>query len=287
MKQQHDTNLITPDVPNLFDRKNRSQGISRFFSSIPSWALFVLVVISCVLIVGVGALVGYLRYTSGIRLPESPLGTAVGAILGLLGFMLGFTFSLTWSRFSNRNSLVISQAKALGVCYLRTGLLPEKQKLEIRKLFRTYTNILLGLHKTDDLAKSLAQIDELQLAIWQQSTSLIHEEMDAELRSLFIASVNEIISLSVERKTLALVFKIPDSIWTTLLFLAGMGMLAFGYQTGINGIRRLFEIPILPIAFGLVIVLIADLNSTSIQRRFKVTQQPLTDISEMMKKEMP
>jgi hypothetical protein len=111
--------------------------------------------------------------------------------------------------------------------------------------------------------------------------------MDSGIRSLFVDSVNELISLYVERKTIALVYQIPDAIWSTLLVLAGIGMFAFGYQTGINGIRQIFESPLLPIAFGLVIVLIADLNTSSLQRRFRVSQKPLQDVLDLMNKDLP
>lgn len=280
-------NVLKPVSQGPNEPKDRTRDIGRALSSIPPWALFALVVVFCILVMGFGAWVGHLRFLRGVREPESPIGTAVGAILGLLAFMLGFTFSLTWSRFSSRNSLVIAQAKAIGVCYMRTSLIPEAQKQETRKLFREYIHILLGFRNTDHIEKSLARIDELHVLIWQQTASLVQEDMDSELRSLFASSVNELLSLYVERKTIALVYRIPDAIWSTLLFLAGMGMFAFGYQTGIIGIRKIFEMPLLPIAFGLVIVLIADLNTSSLQRRFRVSQKPLQDVADLMNKDLP
>lgn len=124
------------------------------------------------------------------------------------------------------------------------------------------------------------------MLIWKQTVMLIREDMDAELRALFTSSVNELIGLAEERRTIALVFGIPNPIWITLLLLAAIGMLAFGYQTGISGIRRVFEIPLLPMAFGLVIVLIAELNTSGTQSRFKVTQKPLQDVLGLMGKEL-
>jgi uncharacterized membrane protein YcjF (UPF0283 family) len=67
-----------------------------------------------------------------------------------------------------------------------------------------------------------------------------------------------------------------------LFFLAAIGMLAFGYQAGIFGISRLFQLVLLPIAFALVMVLIADLNSQDLRRRFKVTQRPLMEVLALM-----
>src|SRR5436305_4822773 len=119
------------DIPVQATPKNRSQDVGRFFGSMSPWVLYLLIVVLSVLVVGAGALTGYLRYKTGVKEAEGPLGTAVGATLGLLAFMLGFTFSLTWTRFASRNNLIILQAKAIEACYLRTSLIPEKQKIEI------------------------------------------------------------------------------------------------------------------------------------------------------------
>lgn len=278
--------MIWPASAGPAEGKSRGRGIGRFFSSIPTWALFILIVVGSALVVGVGAWIGLAQYQRGERLPESPLDTAVGATFGLLAFMLGFTFSLTWTRYTRRSNLVIMQAKAISTCYLRTSLLPEKQKLEIRKLLYEYTQLLLDLLSVPELEKLLARIGALHLLIWKQTVMLIREDMDAELRALFTSSVNELIGLAEERRTIALVFGIPNPIWITLLLLAAIGMLAFGYQTGISGIRRVFEIPLLPMAFGLVIVLIAELNTSGTQSRFKVTQKPLQDVLGLMGKEL-
>jgi hypothetical protein len=273
--------------PKLVEIKYRNQDIGKFFSSMPTLTLFVLIVVANLLIVGVGYYFGYKRYLQGSQDPSSPLETAVASILGLLAFMLGFTFSLTWARFSQRNSLVIAQAKTILVCYLRTSLLPEKQKKEIRRLFFEYVNVLIRLQETLELERAVVRINELHVLIWQQTASLVHESMNTDLRSLFVSSVDELISLVVERKTVGVIFRIPDAIWETLLFLAVMGMIAFGYQAGINGMNRLFQLALLPIAFGLVIVLIADLNSPGLQRRFRVTYRPLRDVMEIIEKDIP
>jgi hypothetical protein len=269
------------------ETRRRKHNVSKFFASMRPGVLFAVVVISNFLIVGLGVFIGYHRFQNGFIEPETPIETAVAAILGLLAFLLAFTFSLTWSRFASRNVLVISHAKAIEVCWLRSSLIPEKQKLEVRRLLHEYITILTGLQTTNEFAKSLARLEEIQLSIWRQTATLVHEEVDSELRSLFISAVNELISLTKERKTRALYFQVPDAIWSSLLGLAVVGMLAFGYQAGISGMKKLFHLPLLPIAFGIVILLISDLNSTKSPRNFRVTQIPLLDVMHMMEKDIP
>ena len=260
--------------------------IGGFFSALNPWVLFALIVICYMVVMLLGGYLGRLRMMAGIKEPETSMETAVAAVLGLLAFILGFTFSLTWNKFANRNSLVVQHAKAISICYLRASLIPDKQKTEIRKLLHEYIHLLLQV-QSRNLDRSLLRIDHIHIALWRETVSLAKEDMDGELRSIFIGSANDLISLSLERKTIALFIRIPNTIWRSLFFLAGIGMLAFGYQAGISGINKLFQLTLLPVAFGLVIVLIAELNALDSQRHFKVTRQPLKEVLEMMEKPIP
>ena len=267
------------------DFKKRTD-IGSFFSSMPAWALFAVIVISYTLIMGLGNYIGYQQFLSGHRQP-SPTDAAVGSVLALLAFLLGFAFSSTWTRFIRRNIYVVAHAKAIGVCYLRTSLIPQEQKSEIRKLLYEYTDILLSIYTAADLEKVLLRINEIHLLVWEETASLVKEEIDSELRSLFILSVNDLITLAMERKTIALFIRIPNAIWISLLLLAVIGLLAFGYQAGITGVNKIFQMPLLPLALGLVIVLITDLNSRDSQRNFQVTKRPIKEVKEMMEKKIP
>ncbi|HET7898462.1 MAG TPA: hypothetical protein VFL47_12340 [Flavisolibacter sp.] len=266
------------------ENEDIQKDLGKTLSAIKPAYLFISVAVFYMLIILLGGYIGRQRLLSGIKEPESSIETAVAAVLGLLAFILGFTFSLTWSKFVLRNSLVIQHSKAISVCYLRTSLITQRQKMEVRKLLHEYTNILMEIQSSPEYEKGLARITQLHMEIWQQTTSLAKEDIDSELRSLFISSVNDLISTALERKTIALFIRVPNAIWYSVLFLAFISMLAFGYQAGNSGITKLFQLPLLPIAFGLVIVLIAGLNSQNAYKHFRVTKQPLKAVQEMMGK---
>jgi len=264
--------------------KKRSPDIGKLMSSLPAWALFAVIVNGFTLLIGLGIFIGYQRFSAGNQQPDAPLETALGAVLGLLAFMLAFAFSSTWTRFVRRNAYVVAHAKTIATCYLRSSLVPEKQKLEIRKLLYEYAGILLDIQITTHLERSLSRINDIHLLLWQETVTLIKEDIDSELRSLFTSSVNDLVNLAQERKTIALFIRIPNAIWAGLFLLAVISMLAFGYQAGIHGVSRVFQMPLLPVAFGLVMVLIADLNSQNGQRHFKVTRRPMKEVLDMMEK---
>lgn len=216
---------------------------------------------------------------------SSAVGTLVGALLGLLAFMLGFTFSITSSRFSERKHLVVDQAKAIGTCYLRTSLLPEKQKQETRRLFKEYVDLLIGTSKNADIEKNVPIMENLQTQIWKQASSLQNENMDSPLRSLYVSSVNEVIDIFGERKAVVSVFKIPALIWLALLLLYLLSMFVVGAEMGSNKSRRTLNLPIMTAAFAIIVVLIAEMDSTTRINQFKVSQQPLIDVQQMIKSE--
>jgi len=278
MEHVHDMN--GPLEPASEDRKKDIGGL---FSSLNPWTLFAMIVVCYMAVMLLGGYLGRVRMMAGIKEPETSMETAVAAVLGLLAFILGFTFSLTWNKFANRNSLVIEHAKSISICYLRAGLIPEKQKIEVRKLLHEYIQVLLHIDGKN-LERSLLRIDQIHTELWRETVSLVKEDMDGELRSIFVGSANDLMSLSLQRKTIALFIRIPNAIWRSLFFLAAIGMLAFGYQAGISGINKLFQLTLLPVSFGLVIVLIAELNSQDSRRHFKVTKRPLREVLEMMEK---
>jgi hypothetical protein len=264
--------------------RDRTRDVGMFFSRMHPALTFGLFAIGYTAVVILGAYIGEHRRSLGITEPEVSMETAVASVLGLLAFILGFTFSLTWSRFAARNLLVVEQAKAIATCYLRAGLVTETEKLESRKILIEYTAILQTIVAGPEFNKSLARINELHMSLWQQAVSLVKEDVDSELRSLFIASVNDLLSITMERKVIAMFIRIPDAIWFTLFFLGLMSLFAFGYQAGMGGIDKFFQLLLLPVSISLVLVLIGELNSTHTQRHFIVTRQPLVEVMEMMKK---
>ncbi|MBF9238966.1 hypothetical protein I2I05_16305 [Hymenobacter sp. BT683] len=215
------------------------------------------------------------------REPEPPVAALVGAILGLLAFLLAFTFAMTSSRFDARRELVIEDANRIRTAYLYTRLLPEKQGQALRQLFPEYVALRLHITSLAVAKKREPRIDEVQRLMWREAMSLVPENMDSEVRSLFINALNEVHTVHTTRKTVALNYHIPGAIWAVLNLLSAMSMLSLGYQTGMFSARRLAGIPLLAAAFALVITMIAAMDATG-QRGFLISQQPLEDVLKLI-----
>ncbi|MCC3153004.1 hypothetical protein Q3A66_08380 [Hymenobacter sp. BT770] len=255
-----------------------------FISALPSWALFVLVVGVALGANEAGFRLGRLLIRKGLREPEQPVSALVGAILGLLAFLLAFTFAMTSSRFDTRRELVIEDANRIRTAYQYTRLLPEKQGQALRKLFPEYVALRLNITSLPDLAaakKREPRTNEIQRLMWEQAASLAQENMDSELRSLFINSLSEVFNVHTTRKTVALNYHIPGIIWAVLNLLSAMSMLSIGYQTGMFSARRLAGVPVLAASFALVITVIAAMDAT-VQHGFKISQQPMAEVMLLM-----
>ncbi|WP_159437455.1 bestrophin-like domain [Hymenobacter daecheongensis] len=251
--------------------------------SLPSWALFVLVVVVALAANEVGFQVGRLLIRRHLREPEPPVQALVGAILGLLAFLLAFTFAMTTSRFDARRQLVIEDANRIRTCYLYASLLPEKQAQVTRQLLPEYVALRLNITSIAQATARLPRTEEIQRQLWQQAASLAQENMDPEIRTLFIGSLSEVLNVHAARKMVSLNYRIPGSIWVVLNLLSAMSMLSLGYQTGMFSARRLVGMPVLAAAFALVITMIAAMDTLG-QRGFLISQQPLADVLTLMQK---
>jgi hypothetical protein len=84
------------------------------------------------------------------------------------------------------------------------------------------------------------------------------------------------------RVTVGLQARIPKAIWLVLPLLTVLGMMTVGYQAGIAESKRSLAMPLLAIAFALVIALIDSLDSP--RGITVVSQQPLIDLLSAMEK---
>src|SRR5271166_526759 len=66
------------------------------------------------------------------------LGAIEGAIFGLLGLILAFSFSGALTRFDARRHLVVEEANDIGTAWLRIALLPADAQSHMRDLFLRY-----------------------------------------------------------------------------------------------------------------------------------------------------
>ena len=87
---------------------------------------------------------------------QSGLGGAEGAVYGLMGLLIAFSFSGAASRFEKRRELLVAEANAIGTAYLRVDLLRAEHQPAIRAVFRQYLDSRLAAYrKLPDMCTAL------------------------------------------------------------------------------------------------------------------------------------
>src|SRR5689334_1234396 len=69
-----------------------------------------------------------------------------GASLTLLGLLIGFTFSMSISRYDLRKNYEESEANAIGTEYVRVGVLSPPEAAKVRELLRTYLDLRIRFY---------------------------------------------------------------------------------------------------------------------------------------------
>jgi hypothetical protein len=190
---------------------------------------------------------------------ETPVGTVVAASLGLLAFLLAFTFGMAAARFDARQTLVIDEAKALETTYLRAALLPEPHGTEIRKLLRDYVDLRLEAVQRGLVGPALARSKQLQGRLWAQAV-LVGEKKPTPLTGLFIQSLNQVIDLHTEWVEIGMRHRVPLTLWGALYFMALLAMAEVGYHAGLSSTTRTPATLALVVMFSGALWLIADLD---------------------------
>jgi len=248
--------------------------------ALPLWGLFIVILLVVLISVEFGYRLGRYRRRGSEQEKEAPVGTMVGATLGLLAFILAFTFGLAAARFDTRRQVVLDEANAIGTTYLRAGILPERGE-EIRALLRNYVDTRLKAIRSGNIAQGIRQSEDIQYKVWTEAEAVGKQNPDSIVVGLFVQSLNEVIDLHAKRVQAGTRSRIPGAIWIGLFAVAVFSLAGVGYQAGLTGTRRSLEVFAVALTFSVVIELIADLDRPQ-QGVLRVGQHALLDLQRSM-----
>ena len=254
---------------------------------IPLWAVFLITTLILFTAAEIGFHLGKWRKQRSKDEEKGQTGALMGAALGMLAFLLAFTFGMAGSKQDARKKLVLEEANAIGTAYLRAQILPEPYSSKIKGLLQEYVDVRLkgaqSIKSIDQLKQAIARSEELHNELWALSISLAKENPTSIFAGLFVDSLNEVIDLHSKRITAGIRNRIPMSIGITLYFVAILTMTLMGYQAGLTGIRTLVARFALILAFASVMLLITELDRPG-KTIIKVSQQAMIDLQASMDK---
>jgi hypothetical protein len=178
-----------------------------------------------------GRRIGQRRLAANAERAE--FGAVEGAIFGLLGLLLAFTFSGAVGRFDDRKRLVTVEANAIGTAWLRIDVIPVDARPPLHALFRRYLDSRLETYRQAGDAYAahaeFARSTALQGEIWTLAVeSCGSAEASPRACSLLLPSLNEMIDITTTR-LMATRMHPPNAIFAMLVALTLAGALLAGH----------------------------------------------------------
>ena len=185
---------------------------------------------------------GYRAGKRSAREPDaragSQIGTIQGAILGLLGLLLAFSFAAAGSRFLERQDLIVQEANTIGTAYLRADLLEEPARSRLRGALKDYTQHRVALSarlRHGITPQDTAEISRLQAEMW--SAAVEGARANPVISLALLAPVNDVIDLHSTR-VFASKKRLPLLVLALLIACSALSLEVIGFGAGTAGHRR-------------------------------------------------
>ncbi len=269
--------------------------ISHFLDLVPIWLMLIGTVLIMVGFIEFGFRLGKHAQANARKAQTSQVRAIMGAGLGLLAFMLAFTFSTAQSHFEMRVQGLAEEARIARNAFMQADLLIEPDRSQAKHLLKDYVEMrsdlrrVQGLNIAKDLAEILRISEQIQKELWllavKSGTQTPESPFQNEQNSLFTSSVLALKDIHYTRLHGAVMNRIPLTIWMTLYLMAILSMIIMGYQAGLTDRRSPVATITLAIAFSSVIILITDLDRP-VMSFFEINTQLLVDLNEYMEADL-
>lgn len=188
-----------------------------------------------------GALLGRRRRRRASEPLRDHVGNMQGSLLGLTALLLGFSFSLALQRFDSRSQAEVQEANSIGTTFLRSDLLPEPQRAEVKQLLRRYIDLRVEASRVSlaEEAQRDRLMDEAAAVLaqtWALATDAAIAEPNPVRTGLFVQALNDTID-QLELRDAELRRHVPEAILFLLLASFVMTAGSVGYSVGLSGER--------------------------------------------------
>jgi hypothetical protein len=225
---------------------------------------------------------GNRRKGRGEGVPEQ-LGTVQGAVLGLLGLLLGFSFAGAASRFIDRQDLIVREANAIGTAYLRADLLTEPHRTQLRESLRKYTAARITLFETlnpTQFAALRADSEALHAELWAPAVAGV-KAAPSPITGRVIPAVNEVIDRHPTRLS-AINRHLPLLVLEAVIGCAAVGIATVGYGSGLTGRPNRTLSAALTLLIAAVVWVTIDMDYPR-RGMIRISQEPMTALHDGMK----
>lgn len=208
----------------------------------------------------------------------------LGAILSLLGLLIGFVLSISINGYNNRQQTEENEAIAVGNAFQRAQLLESNDRSEASRLLQQYLNARIEFFKSgvSDENSRWRQISlEKQAELWALGVKEANKSPNAIIVSV-LSSFSDLY-LSQQKTMASWRHQIPNAAWFLLIFFAICSNILIGYN--IRGTKgKNWLILILPSLTTLALFMIAEIDIPG-EGVIHVTPDDLISLKEFLFKE--
>jgi hypothetical protein len=267
-------------------------GLQEFLDSIPLLVYLLLAIIIMILPIEIGYRGGKYYRGKPDKSQMAQVRAIMGASLGLLAFMLAFSFAVAQKHFEERTNAYLLEVTAIDAAYRGASLLNQKSVSEARELLRQFVQLRRDTFDAEDrneleeVVMLIRDAERLHDRLWQVADSSMQSPGDSIADSIFSNAILEMIRANDERMQHTLFNRISPIIWLTLLAMSVLSMIIMGYQAGLTGKRSFIATWTLAITFAAVLTLVTDLDRPQM-RLFKMNQSLIVELQNRINSEAP
>lgn len=194
------------------------------------------------------------------ELADDETKIVLGAVLSLLGLLIGFLLTISIGGYNNREQMEENEAIAIGNAFQRAQLLSPEKNLRANTLLNTYIDARIDFFNGGSQAKHEKWRDlalDAQSALWELAASEARTAPNPVIASVLTAFSDLYVS---EEKTMASWrYQIPGAAWVLLILFAVSANVLIGYN--IRGLRgNNMMILILPLLTTMALFMIAEID---------------------------
>jgi len=259
-----------------------------FFDQLPLFLVMLTSVLGQVLFIELGFRYGTTKHGKGYKAQMAQVRAIMGASLGLLAFMLAFTFNTAQQHFEERTRAYMLEVSAIDSAFRGADLIKKDARIGAKDLLRQFTKLRLATAQAakdaadmDQLVEMVRESERIHDLLWSIAESSMEGAGDGEDTSIFAQSVLAMIDAHDARLQATFFNRISPVIWITLFLMSLLSMVVMGYQAGLTGTRSQLATWTLAITFSAVMALITDLDRPNMSL-FQMNQQLMAEMVNRM-----
>ena len=255
--------------------------------SMPLWLIGCLILAGCILASQLGRFIHRRFASEAVPMKTGTEGYIVGALFGLLAFMISATFSIAVDRYEAKRAWVAREASSISISYRRAGFLDEPGRSQVQLILRRYAHSRMALENVANSAtgQELVRTRELQRDLWAATLNACYPLRATAVAAYTIQAVSDTLDIGAQREEAVRAF-VPNRVIFTLILYLLVASAVLGFEIDVEPKKRRVSIYMLFALYTLALTLILDLDSP-LSGTITVGQTPLREVAGQLDANVP